>query len=400
MAAVAAAASASASSLLLHLSSPSSGLHASPKLHSIAFQVRKAPPSLYKYPISASVSSPNPSSWDREEQRWLREEQRWLREEQRWIREEQRWNSERESLLREIADLKLRIEALQLEKQTPSALLVSDAASNLATILQALKESEANLAAMAGQIAESGSAARPLLLEQGEVKEMVVEEIKVRESVGKLKVEEEEVKKKKKKKPSLRMGSEGEVVREMQEALEKLGFYSGEEDMEYSSFSSGTERAVKTWQASVGIHEDGIMTAELLERLFVEIENKGANGAPVASIMEIAEVQKTIVKESDTKEVEVSQHRVFLLGENRWEEPSRLAGSNKPINGSKSSSGKKCLACRGEGRLLCTECDGSGEPNVEPQFLEWVEEGASCPYCEGLGYTICDLCEGKTVIET
>lgn len=33
-----------------------------------------------------------------------------------------------------------------------------------------------------------------------------------------------------------------------QEALQKLGFYSGEEDMEYSSFSSGTERAVKTWQ--------------------------------------------------------------------------------------------------------------------------------------------------------
>jgi protein disulfide-isomerase len=33
-----------------------------------------------------------------------------------------------------------------------------------------------------------------------------------------------------------------------QEALESLGFYSGEEDMEYSYFSSGTERAVKTWQ--------------------------------------------------------------------------------------------------------------------------------------------------------
>lgn len=30
--------------------------------------------------------------------------------------------------------------------------------------------------------------------------------------------------------------------------MQKLGFYSGEEDMEYSSFSSGTERAVKTWQ--------------------------------------------------------------------------------------------------------------------------------------------------------
>jgi hypothetical protein len=90
----------------------------------------------------------------------------------------------------------------------------------------------------------------------------------------------------------------------VQEALEKLGFYSGEEDTEFSSFSTGTERAVKTWQvnashhdfhssieraclfycfhifskklyiayflvqASIGTAEDGLMTSELLERLF------------------------------------------------------------------------------------------------------------------------------------
>lgn len=36
----------------------------------------------------------------------------------------------------------------------------------------------------------------------------------------------------------------------LQEALEALGFYSGEEDMEYSVFDAGTERAVKTWQVS------------------------------------------------------------------------------------------------------------------------------------------------------
>lgn len=36
----------------------------------------------------------------------------------------------------------------------------------------------------------------------------------------------------------------------LKEALQKLGFYSGEEDMEFCSFSSGTERAVKTWQVS------------------------------------------------------------------------------------------------------------------------------------------------------
>jgi hypothetical protein len=38
-----------------------------------------------------------------------------------------------------------------------------------------------------------------------------------------------------------------------QEALEKLGYYSGEEDMEFSSFSSGTERAVKTWQVTASL---------------------------------------------------------------------------------------------------------------------------------------------------
>ncbi|WCJ24243.1 plastid transcriptionally active 5 [Euphorbia peplus] len=64
-----------------------------------------------------------------------------------------------------------------------------------------------------------------------------------------------------------------------------LGFYSGEEDMEFSSFSSGTERAVKTWQASLSIPDDGIMTTELLERLYMEpqigskfsIDEKGIN---------------------------------------------------------------------------------------------------------------------------
>ncbi|BBH09527.1 plastid transcriptionally active 5, partial [Prunus dulcis] len=108
-----------------------------------------------------------------------------------------------------------------------------------------------------------------------------------------------EVKEKNKSRNALRKGSEGEEVRAMQEALQKLGFYWGEEDMEFSSFSSGTERAVMTWQ------ED-------------------TNGAAVTSATEISEVQQTLVKEGVT-EVEVSEHRVFLLGENRWEDSSRLS---------------------------------------------------------------------------
>ncbi|KAK3027905.1 hypothetical protein RJ639_040282 [Escallonia herrerae] len=239
------------------------------------------------------------------------------------------------------------------------------------------------------------------------------------------------------------------------EALQELGFYPGEEDIEYSSFSSGTERAVKTWQATIGIREDGIMTAENLERLYAKQKNEdsgstwnadpkgnratppqlcqipcllitilirigagvvrlpsekpgliffkgdnakqGANGA-VDSITGIFQ-QKVV---DGVAKAELSSNRVFLLGENRWEDPSRLTSLKKPVSGvagaNSMGAATKCVTCRGEGRLLCTECDGTGEPNIEPQFMEWVDEGTKCPYCEGLGYTICDVCEGKAFI--
>ncbi|XP_020085089.1 uncharacterized protein LOC109707953 [Ananas comosus] len=331
-----------------------------------------------RFPISASSSS----SWEREEARWLREEQRWIREERRWLREESRWRSERESLLAEIAALRRRLEALER------------GGVGMGAVIRAAEP-------------------RPVLVEEAAVKEMVLEEVRVSEVAVARKGEEEVLvgegeSEDRRRSRTLRKGAEGDDVRAMQEALQKLGFYSGEEDMEFSSFSTGTERAVKTWQASLGSLEDGIMTSELLERLFIEQRVKGgsskansdgSNGAAVASVTEIAEIQQTIVKESGDSEVEVSQQRVFLLGENRWEEPSRLSQRNKPISRSNAASVTKCLSCRGEGRLMCSECDGSGEPNVEPQFLEWIDEGAKCPYCEGLGYTICDVCEGKAIVE-
>ena len=78
------------------------------------------------------------------------------------------------------------------------------------------------------------------------------------------------------------------------------------------------------------------------------------NGAAVASVTEITEMQQRVIKEGVT-EVEVSQHRVFLLGENRWEDPSRLAGRDQNVVDSKTKNGTtKCLACRGEGRLMCS----------------------------------------------
>ncbi|XP_047168721.1 protein disulfide isomerase pTAC5, chloroplastic isoform X2 [Vigna umbellata] len=313
---------------------------------------------------------------DREEQRWLREEQRWLRDEQRWLREEQRWARERDQLLREISDLKLQIQEMERrlstrDVSTPAS--VSDAVANVTLLLQVLKDKN--------MVLESGSSIRKLEdvrththkngEEQGKTKSNI-EEKRIEEVIEREKevvVVEESVTVEKT--SLLRKGSEGEGVRQMQEALLKLGFYSGEEDMDYSSFSSGTERAVKTWQAALGVPEDGIMTAELLERLYLEIRKKdagsttqdkqstfvlpkeGENGAAVPSVTDISEVQQNVVKID--KETEVPQQRVFLLGENRWEEPSRLVASNDGVDRSKNKNATtKCLQCRGEGRLLCT----------------------------------------------
>ncbi|KAH7833054.1 hypothetical protein Vadar_002722 [Vaccinium darrowii] len=375
-------------------------------------------PNLFPFPISkpssnhslsrpllfSSLSSSSSSNYEREEARWLREEQRWLREEQRWLRQESQWLAERESLLREIQTLNLRIQELERRQGDIQGVSVSEAVAKLAALLQVVKEGD--LGMTVNQLAQRGSTAVPLVVEATEAEEVVV----VKEAVG------EEKKEVNKKRATLRKGSEGEHVRVMQEALQKLGFYPGEEDLEYSSFSSGTERAVKTWQATLGAPEDGIMTAELQERLYMEhqlvssdlavntipkgtgvagLPKESANGAAFSSITEISENQKTIVEEEGITEVEVYEHRVFLLGENRWEEPSRLTGRNK----TKSKDSKiKCLTCRGEGRLLCSECDGTGEPNLEPQFMEWIDEGMKCPYCEGHGFTICDVCDGKAVV--
>ncbi|KAK6781204.1 hypothetical protein RDI58_023388 [Solanum bulbocastanum] len=353
---------------------------------------------------------------EREESRWLREEQRWLREEQRWLREERRWEAEREALLVQIRELQLRVKELESSRDSllPEATSVTETVANIAKLLQMLKEGEGGKNVTV--IAETGSIALPLVLEAAKQNEAVVKEAPQQEKVIREvpKVSEGEGKKAKKRQ-TLKKGSEGDEVRLLQEQLLKLGFYCGEEDMEFSSFSSGTERAVKTWQASSDLREDGIMTSELLEKLYM-VQNidrvkenpkqpdgteakTSANGAPIASIMEIEEVQQTIVKEDSVSETEVSHHRVFLLGENRWEEPSRLSSSKKPAETTSGSTTTKCITCRGEGRVLCMECDGTGEPNIEEQFMEWIDEGMKCPYCEGHGFITCDVCQGKKIMQ-
>lgn len=360
-------------------------------------RLRPCPRRAVLHLVRSAASSSSSSSWEeREEARWLREEQRWLREEQRWLREESRWLAEREALLAEITALRLRLRTL--EPLPPAAAPVPPPAPAAAPVAPSPPPPAPSARVAPPPPVRAASVAPPPPPVPAPVKE-----VEVRKEVV---VVEEKAKAKPKpkagagsgKKRALRVGSEGEEVRAMQEALEKLGFYSGEEDTEFSSFSTGTERAVKTWQASIGTTEDGLMTSELLEMLFTgrtedDLKKEGVNGALVPPVTETAEVQQPVVEKID-----YNKHRVYLLGENRWEDQSRLTKKDKPVGGSTAASTKQCITCRGEGRLLCLECDGTGEPNIEPQFLEWVGEDTKCPYCEGLGYTICDVCQGiKTV---
>ncbi|EFH46620.1 hypothetical protein ARALYDRAFT_915540 [Arabidopsis lyrata subsp. lyrata] len=106
-------------------------------------------------------------------------------------------------------------------------------------------------------------------------------------------------------------------------------------------------RGKNTPNASLGVREDGIMTAELLRRLFMDEDvetwrgravllgclrmkrikqEEAGNGAVFTSVTPVPEKKQSIIKDQSDREVDVTQNSVFLLGENRWEDPSRLIG--------------------------------------------------------------------------
>ncbi len=65
--------------------------------------------------------------------------------------------------------------------------------------------------------------------------------------------------------PTLKVGSRGESVSELQAALKLLGFYTGEVD---GIYGDGTAAAVTDFQRSAGVKPDGIVNATTWTRLF------------------------------------------------------------------------------------------------------------------------------------
>lgn len=380
--------------------------------------------------------------WQREEARWLREEARWLREEARWEEERKAWAQESQAMAEEVRVLKREIEQLRVEtmegrRPSPNAASLSALMSGLKQVLQSLPPTAEPKSTPLAQELSSVSDTPALTFESSghsdsfsdigssipSMSEFSIDLVSESSSAaaaapqgsrpGTVSSSHPKARK------LLKKGADGDEVKLLQDALAALGFYSGEEEMEFAMFSNETESAVKAWQASIGALEDGILSTDLLDYLFGSSSRSSPptenpktspqaakpNPPPPA---ESSEQRKTFAENKrdveGTMEKDIAPNRrVFLLGENRWEEPARLfakPSNNGTPSGPRPVLAEKCFSCRGEGVTMCTECEGTGELNVEDQFLEWVEEGSKCPYCEGTGAVPCDICAGIGAIST
>ena len=119
--------------------------------------------------------------------------------------------------------------------------------------------------------------------------------------------------------PMLREGDGGEHVRLLQVALDSKGFCVSEDELEYWMFGDTTETALKTFQACNGMPESGVVDegvwAALCDDLdcsvdFLAEKTSGTSEADVA----------------DPYNIDRTKGGVFLLGEGRYEDPTRLGG--------------------------------------------------------------------------
>lgn len=79
---------------------------------------------------------------------------------------------------------------------------------------------------------------------------------------------------------SLKLGSEGSAVRNVQTRLKSLGYYKGSADGQYGT---GTEDAVKAFQKANGLRADGKAGADTLNKLFSDDARTAAQARPTAT---------------------------------------------------------------------------------------------------------------------
>lgn len=112
--------------------------------------------------------------------------------------------------------------------------------------------------------------------------------------------------------PVLFEGDGGRAVHGMQVALIQEGYYPDEDEMRWWNFGSSTLAALKTFQACSGRPESGVCDTGTWQALL----GPGASPADIVSLRsEDSELEKDLTEQSD---------RVWLIGEQRWENRRRL----------------------------------------------------------------------------
>eukprot|EP00887_Chlorella_sp_A99_P007821 scaffold20.g7821.t1 len=111
--------------------------------------------------------------------------------------------------------------------------------------------------------------------------------------------------------PVLFEGDGGRAVHGMQVALIQEGYYPDEDEMRWWNFGSSTLAALKTFQASLAI-DFGVCDTGTWQALL----GPGASPADIVSLRsEDSELEEDLTEQSD---------RVWLIGEQRWENRRRL----------------------------------------------------------------------------
>ena len=81
---------------------------------------------------------------------------------------------------------------------------------------------------------------------------------------------------------TLKNGSKGDAVKEVQQLLKDLGYYIGSVD---GDFGSGTEKAVKAFQSRNGLTADGVVGSQTLAKLrSTDAKPAAASGNPVSTV--------------------------------------------------------------------------------------------------------------------
>jgi peptidoglycan hydrolase-like protein with peptidoglycan-binding domain len=100
--------------------------------------------------------------------------------------------------------------------------------------------------------------------------------------------------------PTLKIGSQGERVSELQAALKLLGFYSGKVDGVYNE---NTANAVSQFKQTVGLNPDGLVDAATWQKLFPKETVTASNSASSTSSTATKPEPKPVNRRTTTTQV-------------------------------------------------------------------------------------------------